>query len=196
MCRGGVCVSFLRSHLLFPAAAPCYFIRCSGDPAGKGARRGLVRGDTVSPTGLCARPSGLPAPGSGAARPCSCPAPTRFPPRPHAVRGPGAGAGAVLALPPLWPHGVRPASACGSGRLFRVCDGVVGSSVRRPRICRSLRAGRTWLQGQFLHLQERRVAFRPRASSCVSAPSVLSSESRSVTSLLRYPRPSFLVMRL
>ena len=43
------------------------------------ARHGLARGDTLSPAGLCARPSGLPAPGSGAAgRRVRVPAPRRL----------------------------------------------------------------------------------------------------------------------
>ena len=66
----------------------------------------------------------------------------------RAVRGPGAGARAA-------------ACVCGGGG-----GGVVGSSVRWRRVCRSLRAGRTCLWSQ-----------------------CRSSESRSFTCLLRFPTP-------
>ena len=153
------------------------------------ARRGIVHGDTLSPARLCARPSGLPAPGSGAAGPrVRLPAPRRLRSRRVLTRFEVRGqVRAVLGLPPLWLRGVRSPSAHVSRCLSRVCDGATGSSVRRPRICRSLRAGRTWSQGRFLHVQEHRVALLSCESSSVSVPSVLSSENTPVTSLLRFP---------
>ena len=107
-----------------------------GTPRGR-ARRGFVRGDTVSPAGLCARLSGLHAPGSGAEGPRGRGSVNllRSDAVPAASRARSRSRWLGEALPPLWPRGVRPASACGSGCQSCVCDGVVGSSLRRPRIC-------------------------------------------------------------
>lgn len=98
-------------------------------PSGGRVRLGFVLGDTVSPAGLGARPSGLPSLVSGTAGPRvrfpalrglgSCRVLTRL-----AVREPVPRA--VLKLPPLWPRG--------SGCLFRVCDGATGSLVRMAAI--------------------------------------------------------------
>ena len=156
---------------------------CSGDPEGEGP------GAASCAVTLCPRGAVRAAVGSsrfglrgrGAARPCSCSAPTRFPQRPRAVRGPGAGARAVLALPPLWSRagrGVRPVSATASWGIR--CDGP--ASAGRPG-----QDGRGhW--GRFLRVQGHRVvALHPCATSSVSVPSVLSAESRPVASWLRFP---------
>ena len=150
-------------------------------PWGERTLRGVVRGDTVSPAGLTS-----PAPGGGAARPCSCSAPTRFPPLPHAVRGPGAGSPGGACTPAALASRVPSASARGGVSLpsLRRRRGDFGAT---PRSCRSLRAGQTCSRGRFLRGQEHRAALRPRASSSVSVPSALSWDSRPATSLLRLP---------
>ena len=111
-------------------------------PGGGRNRRRFVRSDTVSPAGLCARPSGLPASRSGARSSVFLLRADSVPAAPSRV----------------WRSGSRCAggSRAGSGCLSRVYDGVVGSSVRRLRVCRSLRAGRTcsWSQCRFLYVQE------------------------------------------
>ena len=145
----------------------------------------------MSPAGLCWRLSGLPSPGSGAAHLCFCSAPTGFLLRPHMVGGLEASARAVLALPLLWPGGVLPTSVRGSYVCPASAMASWGVQCRWPPICRSLRAGQTLSQDRFLHVQEHRVAFHPFASSSISVPSVLSPESRSVTSLLRFPPGHF-----
>lgn len=147
-------------------------------------QRGCARGCRDSLSGLWGR---------GAARSCLClcSAPTGFPRRPHAVRVPGASAWAALALPPLWPCGAPPTSARGSHVCPVSATASWGVRCRSPRICRSLRAGRPWSQDRSLHTQEHRVAFHPCASSSISVPSVLSSERRLVTSLLRFPPGHF-----
>ena len=160
-------------------------------PGGARARRGFVRGDTVSPAGLCARPSGLPAPGSGAAGPrVRVPAPRRLGSRSvlarFAVRGQVPGrcsrsrrSGRAGSLPPPRAgRGVRPVSATASWGIR--CDGPASAG-------RSGQDGRGhW--GRFLRVQGHRVvALHPCATSSVSVPSVLSSEGRPVASWLRFP---------
>ena len=150
-------------------------------PWGERTLRGVVRGDTESPAGLTS-----PAQGGRAARPCSCFAPTRFPPLPHAVRGPGAGSPGGACTPAALASRVPSASARGGVSLWslRRRSGEFGAT---PRSCRSLWAGQTCSQGRFLRGQEHRAALRPRASSSVSVPSALSWDSRPATSLLRLP---------
>ena len=152
-------------------------------PWGERTLRGFLRGDTVSPAGLTS-----PARGCGAARPCSCSAPTRFPPLSHVggVPGPGAGSLGGACTPASRALRVPSASARGGVCLLspRRRRGEFGAT---PRSCRSLRAGQTCSRGRFLRGQEHRAALRPRASSSVSVPSALSWDSRPATSLLRLP---------